>query len=119
MVFCPRRVSVHGWGGSYGHARSVFIPSLVYFLFISHAVFPQKPTGALKEHLTTEADNRLGCYLPIPEPEEPPDPSLPPPERPKLPADVVDAPLVRIYNFLRKCSASSSVSCSDLAGLQN
>ncbi|KAF8482456.1 MED14-domain-containing protein [Russula ochroleuca] len=58
-------------------------------------VFPQKPTGALKEHLTVEADNRLGCYLPIPEPEQPPDPNLPPPppERPKLPADVVDAPL--------------------------
>ncbi|KAI0273942.1 mediator complex subunit MED14-domain-containing protein [Russula aff. rugulosa BPL654] len=68
--------------------------------------FPRKPTGALKDHLTTEADNRLGCYLPVPEPEQPPDPSLPPPpERPKLPTDVVDAPLVRVYNFLRKCPA--------------
>ena len=78
-----------------------------YFLLIPHAEFPRKPTGALKDHLTTEADNRLGCYLPIPEPEQPPDPNLPPPpERLKLPADVVDASLVRIFNFLRKCPAS-------------
>jgi mediator of RNA polymerase II transcription subunit 14 len=42
----------------------------------------------------------------MPEPEQPPDPNLPPiPERPKLPEDVVDAPLVRIYNFLRKYSS--------------
>ena len=75
----------------------------MYFPFISHAEFPRKPIGALKEHLTAEADNRLGCYLPIPELEQPPDSNLPPPERPKLPVDVVDAPLVRLYNFLRKC----------------
>jgi mediator of RNA polymerase II transcription subunit 14 len=80
---------------------------LVYFLFIPPAEFLQKPTGALKELLTIEADNCLGCYLPVLEPEQPPDPSLPPPpERPKLPADVVDAPLVRVYNFLRKCPVS-------------
>lgn len=90
---------------------------LVYFLFIPPAEFPRKPTGALKEHLTIEADNRLGYYLPVPEPEQPPDPSLPPaPERPKLPTDVVDAPLVRIYNFLRKCPAF--VSSSDSAGAE-
>src|SRR5258708_36450473 len=107
MVFRPCRVSVHGWRGSDGDARPVFMLVLVYFPFIPYAEFPRKPTGALKEHLTTEADNRLGCYLPVPEPEQPPDPSLPPPpERPKLPADVVDAPLVRVYNFLRKCPAS-------------
>ncbi|KAI0292502.1 mediator complex subunit MED14-domain-containing protein [Multifurca ochricompacta] len=63
--------------------------------------------GVLKEHLTIEADNRLGYYLPIPEPEQPPDPNLPPPlERPKLPEDVADAPLVRIYNFLQMMSMS-------------
>jgi len=70
---------------------------------IPRAEFPPKPTGVLKEHLTTEADNRLGCYLSIPEPDEPPDPNLPPsPERPRLPEDVIDAPLVRLYNFLRE-----------------
>lgn len=75
---------------------------LLCFPFIPNAEFPRKPTGVLKEHLTEEADKRLGCYLPIPEPEQPPDSNLPPPpERPKLPEDVVDAPLVRIYNFLR------------------
>ncbi|KAH9963764.1 mediator complex subunit MED14-domain-containing protein [Russula dissimulans] len=69
--------------------------------------FPRKPIGVLKEHLTTEADNRLGCYLSLPEPEEPPDPNLPPPpERPKLPEDVIDAPLVRLYNFLQMMSMS-------------
>ena len=107
MVFCPCRVSVHGRRGSDGDARPVSMLLLVYFPFIPHAEFPRKPTGALKEHLTTEADNRLGCYLPVPEPEQPPDPSLPPPpERPELPTDVVDAPLVRVYNFLRKCPVS-------------
>jgi hypothetical protein len=75
-----------------------------YALFTLHTEFPRKPIGVLKDHLTIEADNRLGCYLPMPEPEKPPDPNLPTPtERPKLPEDVVDAPLVRIYNFLRKC----------------
>ncbi|KAI0248188.1 mediator complex subunit MED14-domain-containing protein [Lactifluus subvellereus] len=69
--------------------------------------FPRKPTGVLKDHLAIEADNRLGCYLPMPEPEQPPDPNLPPPpERPKLPEDVVDTPLVRIYNFLQLMSMS-------------
>jgi mediator of RNA polymerase II transcription subunit 14 len=73
-----------------------------WFIPLPHLEFPRKPAGVLKEHLTIEADNRLGCYLPIPEPEQPPDPNLLP-ERPKLPEDVVDAPLVRFYNFLRKC----------------
>ncbi|KAI9510089.1 mediator complex subunit MED14-domain-containing protein [Russula earlei] len=69
--------------------------------------FPRKPTGALKEHLTAEADNRLGCYLPIPEPEQPSDPNfLSPLERPKLPEDVIDAPLARLYNFLQVMSMS-------------
>ncbi|KAI0258685.1 MED14-domain-containing protein [Gloeopeniophorella convolvens] len=69
--------------------------------------FPRKPIGVLKEHLTTEADNRLAYYLPIPEPEQPPDLNLaPPPDRPKLPEDVVDAPIVRLYNFLQMMSMS-------------
>jgi mediator of RNA polymerase II transcription subunit 14 len=81
---------------------------ILYPSLISRIEFPRKPTGVLKEHLTTEADNRLGCYLPMSEPEQPPDPNLPPPpERPKLPEDVVDAPLVRLYNFLRECSPAS------------
>ncbi len=70
---------------------------------MSNAEFPRKPVGVLKDHLTTEADNRLSCYLSMPELEPPSDPNLlPPAERPKLPEDVSDAPLVRIYNFLRK-----------------
>jgi hypothetical protein len=54
----------------------------------------------------------------MPEPEQPPDPDLPPlPERPKLPEDVVDAPLVRIYNFLRKYSLYPLYSHSSLSGV--
>ena len=106
VVFCSRRVSIHGRRGSDRHARSIKRVTVVtsYALFtLLHTEFPRKPTGVLKDHLTIEADNRLGCYLPIPEPEKPPDPNTPAPaERPKLPDDVVDAPLVRIYNFLRK-----------------
>jgi mediator of RNA polymerase II transcription subunit 14 len=78
--------------------------------FIPPLEFPRKPIGVLKEHLTIEADNRLGCYLPIPEPEKPPDPNFPPPpERPKLPEDVVDTPLVRLYNFLRESPSSCAM----------
>jgi len=83
---------------------------LSYSSFIPPLEFPRKPIGVLKEHLTIEADNRLGCYLPIPDPEQPPDPNFPPPpERPKLPEDVVDTPLVRLYNFLRKSPPSYSM----------
>jgi hypothetical protein len=84
----------------------------------SPAEFPRKPIGVLRDHLTAEANNRLGCYLPIPDSDQPPDPNLPPPpERPKLPEDVVDAPLVRIYNFLRNCFPYIFRHCGDLTGL--
>ena len=60
--------------------------------------FPRTPTGALKRHITDEADARLAFYLPFPA-DQPPIPDAPP--RPQLPQDVVDAPLIRLYNFLR------------------
>ena len=63
--------------------------------------FPRKPGGLLKRHIADEADARLAFYLPLP-----PDPNLPPnveiPPRPQLPEGLVDAPLVRVFNFLRK-----------------
>ena len=97
-----------------------FALSTSYSLFMLHTEFPRKPTGVLKDHLTSEADNRLGCYLPLPEPEQPPDPNLlTPAERPKLPEDVVDAPLVRIYNFLRKRSTWSFFRSEKLKSLRN
>jgi hypothetical protein len=54
--------------------------------------FPRKPTGVSKAVITQEADYRLSYYL-YPDAD---------PSRPKLPSGVVDTPLVRIYNFLRK-----------------
>ena len=63
--------------------------------------FPRRPVGFLKRHIADEADARLAFYLPLP-----PDPALPPdapiPPRPQLPEGVVDAPLVRVFNFLRE-----------------
>lgn len=53
----------------------------------------------LKRHITDEADARLGFYLPLEE--KPPEGALPEPKRPQLPEGVVDAPLVRLFNFLR------------------
>lgn len=46
----------------------------------------------LKRHITDEADTRMACYLLGTEV----------PERPKLPEGTVDAPFVRLYNFLRE-----------------
>jgi mediator of RNA polymerase II transcription subunit 14 len=65
-----------------------------------YAEFPREPTGVLKRHITDEADARMSYYLPLPEPVDLP-PNVEVPERPKLPEGTVDAPLVRLYNFLR------------------
>ena len=63
----------------------------------------------LKRHITDEADTRMACYLPLPEPIDlPPGTELP--ERPKLPEGTVDAPLVRLYNFLREYKCVNSLS---------
>ena len=64
--------------------------------------FPRKPIGWLKRNITDEADARLAFYLPLPadQPVPPEAPEAPP--RPQLPEGVVDAPLVRVFNFLRK-----------------
>ncbi|KAG6333415.1 hypothetical protein ID866_5677 [Astraeus odoratus] len=67
--------------------------------------FPQEPTGMLKRHIADEADARMAYYLPLPEPVEVP-PITEVPERPKLPEGAVDAPLVRLYNFLQMMSMS-------------
>jgi len=62
--------------------------------------FPRVPTGLLKRHISDEADARLGFYLPLPDDHPPLPPDAPP--RPQLLPGVVDAPLVRVYNFLRQ-----------------
>jgi mediator of RNA polymerase II transcription subunit 14 len=76
--------------------------------------FPRSPTGITKRFIADEADARLAHYITTPEieasqtqpaePESQPDPSQiqPQPTRPKLPENVVDAPLTRLYNFMRK-----------------
>ena len=58
--------------------------------------FPRQPTGMLNKHITDEANARLRYYTPEPpefQPEAPPKPQPPP--------NTVDAPLVRVFNFLR------------------
>lgn len=52
----------------------------------------------LNRHITDEANARLRYYTPEP-PEFQPPPEAPP--KPQLPPNAVDAPLVRVFNFLR------------------
>ncbi|KAF8552437.1 MED14-domain-containing protein [Imleria badia] len=67
--------------------------------------FPREPTGVLKGHITDEANTRMAYYLPLPELVDLP-PGTEVPERPKPPEGTVDAPLVRLYNFLQMMSLS-------------
>lgn len=67
--------------------------------------FPRKPTGLLRRHITDEADARLAFYLPLP-PDHIPPPDVEIPPRPHLPQGVMDAPLVRVFNFLQMMSLS-------------
>lgn len=53
----------------------------------------------MKRHITDEADARLAFYLPLPADTPPPGVEIPP--RPQLPDGVFDAPLIRVFNFLR------------------
>ncbi|KAF7298154.1 Mediator of RNA polymerase II transcription subunit 14 [Mycena chlorophos] len=68
--------------------------------------FPRIPTGHMKRHITDEADAQLAYYLPLPEDVPPPPPGVVIPPRPKLAEGVVDAPLVRVFNFLQMMSLS-------------
>ena len=54
----------------------------------------------MKRLITEEADARLVFYLRPDEPPPPPGVEIPP--RPQLPEGMVDAPLVRVFNFHRK-----------------
>ena len=64
------------------------------------ADFPRKPKGQVKLQISSEADGRLNYYLPTREqPATHPGVEAPPPR--KLPEGVIDAPLVRLFNFLR------------------
>ena len=63
--------------------------------------FPRIPAPALRRLITNEADARLTFYLH----EGEPPPGAPP--RPTLPENMVDAPLVRLFNFLRERRRSS------------
>lgn len=67
--------------------------------------FPSEPTGVLRRHIADEADLRMARYLPLSDkPEFAPNPEDPP--RPQLPEGTVDAPLVRLFNFLQMMSMS-------------
>ncbi|PFH52047.1 hypothetical protein AMATHDRAFT_74540 [Amanita thiersii Skay4041] len=66
--------------------------------------FPRIPTGILKRHITEEADNQLAKFVPFTV--EDPLPGFGSAPKPQLPSGVVDAPLVRLYNFLQMMSLS-------------
>ncbi|TDL22587.1 MED14-domain-containing protein [Rickenella mellea] len=67
--------------------------------------FPREPSSIMKRHIADEADGRLGYYLPLPADALPP-PEVEVPPRPQLPLGTVDAPLVRLFNFLQMMSLS-------------
>ncbi|OCH90250.1 MED14-domain-containing protein [Obba rivulosa] len=67
--------------------------------------FPRRPSGPLRRHILDEGDARLAFYLPLPADQQPP-PGVEIPPRPQLPEGFVDAPLVRLYNFLQMMSLS-------------
>ena len=59
----------------------------------------------LNRHITDEANARLRYYI-----SDPPESQLLPeaPSKPQLPPNTVDAPLVRVFNFLRGFNSSHS-----------
>ncbi|KAF9070889.1 mediator complex subunit MED14-domain-containing protein [Rhodocollybia butyracea] len=67
--------------------------------------FPRRPTGMMHGFIKEETDRQLEMYTPKPPLEFLP-PGVEPPPPPKLPEDVVDAPLIRLYNFLQMMSMS-------------
>lgn len=66
-------------------------------LIQSFIEFPRTPTGILKRHITDEADNLLAKFVQYSTEEQ--IPGLP--SKPQLPTGAVDAPLIRLFNFLR------------------
>ena len=60
--------------------------------------FPRTPTGILKRHITDEADNLLAKFVQYSTEEFP---GIELPSKPQLPTGAVDAPLIRLFNFLR------------------
>ncbi|KAF8532543.1 mediator complex subunit MED14-domain-containing protein [Gautieria morchelliformis] len=75
--------------------------------------FPRSPTGITKRYIADEADARLARYMVVPtemavEPDIQPGPShvQAQPPGPKLPENAVDAPLMRLYNFMQMMSLS-------------
>lgn len=68
----------------------------------SGSEFPRVPTGVMKRHITEGVDAQLAMYVPITPPPEGQVPPVELPPRPQLPEGTMDAPLVRVYNFLRK-----------------
>jgi len=71
----------------------------LFFIAQNLVEFPRVPSGMIKRHIIDEADARLAFYLDL-QPDQATLSEIPP--RPQLPQGVVDAPLVRIFNFLRR-----------------
>lgn len=100
MVLRASRVPHSHWRRHDGYPRYELYHYIISAIKSDHLDFPRKPTYALKRHITDEADARLAFYLPLPEDLVPP-PGVEIPPRPQLPEGTVDAPLIRLFNFLR------------------
>ncbi|TFK53984.1 MED14-domain-containing protein [Heliocybe sulcata] len=68
--------------------------------------FPRVPTGVMKRHIEEGVNAQLGMYIPLPQPPEGQGPPVEQPARPQLAEGAVDAPLVRVFNFLQMMSMS-------------
>ncbi|KAG6821038.1 hypothetical protein H0H93_007928 [Arthromyces matolae] len=69
--------------------------------------FPRIPAGMMKRHITDEADARLAFYLTIPDDHQNNLEQNARNAKPQLPSGIVDAPLVRVYNFLQSTVSDS------------
>ncbi|KAJ3975413.1 MED14-domain-containing protein [Lentinula raphanica] len=68
--------------------------------------FPRRPVGIMHGFIKEEIDRQLELYIPKPPPDYLPPGIEPPPPAPELPEDVVDTPLIRVFNFLQMMSMS-------------
>ncbi|KAJ3733741.1 MED14-domain-containing protein [Lentinula guzmanii] len=68
--------------------------------------FPRRPTGIMHSFIKEEIDRQLELHIPKPPPDFLPPGVEPPSAAPELPEDVVDTPLIRLFNFLQMMSMS-------------
>jgi mediator of RNA polymerase II transcription subunit 14 len=103
--------------GSGGTATSIqgelFVLFMLAVIHTGGDNFPTSPSGLLSQFIQDEANSQLRYFISTD------NPNLPPGEKPettqvRLPKGVADAPLVRLYNFLRESGGSFHRKCNHI-----